>query len=294
MTDINAPSSMTRCTVCQGTDVRPSFEIGSYALSHCNQCGHTWVSAGVDGDVLAKAYGEEYYAAGDEGHAVGYRDYLRDAKLRSKGFKERLDLIERHVPKRGRILDYGCAVGLFVKVAADAGWDSMGYERSEWAANYGRRELGVNIVVGDGTRGLPFEGGFDVVTMWDVVEHLDDPRAVVGAVARVLKPGGLLALNTVNGSSVGARLAGRDWRHLAPPHHLQYFTRASLTRLLNELDLQLVSTRALGVLLGAKRAEAPLRGVASWVEYAATHWRTAPMAGRLNLLDEIEVFAAKR
>ena len=285
---------MNQCKVCLTDDVRPAFDTNGFTLSRCNRCSHMWVSSGVSADILAVAYGQDYYAVDSAVQATGYQDYLHDADIRSRGFKERLNFVEQHVPGRGRILDYGCAVGLFVKVAADSGWEAVGYERSEWAANYGRQELGLNIVVGDGTKELPFEKPFDVITMWDAAEHLDDPRGVLSAVANLLKPGGLLAMNTVNGSSLGARVAGRQWRHILPPHHLQFFTRASLRRLLDDVGLDIVLTQSRGVMFGAKKATQPLGAVAERVERLATHWRFAPMANWLNLLDEIEIYAVKR
>jgi SAM-dependent methyltransferase len=279
--------------VCLGNDVRPELETGGYTLSRCNGCGHTWVSGGLTPTTLAAAYGQDYYTANGDECTKGYQDYLRDSDARSRGFKERLNLLEQFAPRRGYLLDYGCAVGLFAKVAADAGWNAMGYERSEWAADYARQKLGLNIVTGDGSEALPFDGTLDAVTLWDVIEHLDNPRGVISALSRSLKPGGLLALNTINGSSAGARMAGRDWRHIAPPHHLQYFTRSSLTRLLDQFGFRIVSTHARGVMFDARRSPRSLRGSVAWLERLVTHWRVASIADRLNLLDEIEIIAVK-
>jgi hypothetical protein len=88
-------------------------------------------------------------------------------------------------------------------------------------------------------------------------------------------------------------MAGRDWRHIAPPHHLQYFTRSSLTRLLDQFGFRIVSTHARGVMFDARRSPRSLRGSVAWLERLVTHWRVASIADRLNLLDEIEIIAVK-
>jgi SAM-dependent methyltransferase len=267
---------------------------GGYDISRCQQCGHAYVSSRLSPNELEEAYSDVYYRTRNEAGVAGYEDYLGDAPKRMEAFKQRLEHIERYVQKRGRLLDYGCAVGLFVKVAEDAGWQAIGYERSEWAVRYGRESLGVDIVHGEGRAPSSFEQEFDVVTMWDVLEHLEHPRQILASIARWLKPGGLLALNTINRSSIGAQIAGEHWRHLAPPHHLQYFSRGSLTRLLKDGGFQPLSAQSTGVMLLADRRNAELSRPAGIVEALCTHWRITSLATWLNLRDEIEILAIRR
>lgn len=285
--------SVRPCSVCLVEGCRPAFDINGYLVFRCSQCGHLFVAADLAPAELENAYGKAYYETRGAG-TVGYEDYLRDADLRTRGFKDRLRQIEARVGTPGRLLDYGCAVGLMVKAALEEGWDAVGYERSEWAAQYGRERFGVDIVLGQGWRVPKFENRFDVVTMWDVVEHLEHPRTVLELVHGWLKPGGLLALNTVNSSSLGARLAGQHWRHLVPPHHLQFFSRASLRRLLNDCGFALLSQQGQGVMLTAHRNKSSMNGIAGWTERLTTHWRTKRLATALNLLDEIEMVAVRR
>ena len=285
---------MNPCSICSSDQVRLVFNLNGYAVSRCERCSHVFVSAGLVAGDLEDAYGQAYYDSAGDAAGVGYQDYLRDIDARTRGFKDRLGQIESRVGARGRLLDYGCAVGLMVKVAAESGWEAVGYERSEWAAQYGRKNFGLDIVLGDGQNVPRFEGRFDVVTMWDVVEHLEHPRAVLETVSGWLKPGGLLALNTVNSSSVGARLAGVHWRHLAPPHHLQFFSRASLRRLLKDCGFEVLSQHNQGVMMTADRRKTKLQGPRAWIEALGTHWRTKKLATVLNLLDEIEMIAVRR
>lgn len=281
------------CTVCLGSKVFPVFQLKGYHLSRCGDCGHLFVSDDVTDAMLEEAYGKGYYAAGNAENPSGYQDYLGKSDIRIKGFNERLQQVERYAPHRGHLLDYGCAVGLFVKVAADAGWKACGYERSEWAANYARSTLGLDVVTGNGQQPPFASDTFDVVTMWDVVEHLVSPREILGLASEWLRPGGLIALNTVNSSSLGARLAGKNWRHIAPPLHLQYFTRASLVRLLQECGFKIVSMTNNGVMLRSDKTSHALTGPAALLENLVTHWRARPISTALNLLDEVDIIAVK-
>lgn len=281
------------CPVCGGLRVDDFGIIERYALARCRDCTHLFVASGLRAGELDNAYDASYYGAG-EAAGNGYDDYLAKAPQRLQGFAERLCGLERHAPRRGRLLDFGCAVGLFVKVAQDAGWEAWGCERSAWAADYGRRTWGLNIVVQSDPQPAALDQPFDVVTMWDVVEHLENPREELHAAARRLKRGGVLALNTVDSGSLGARLAGRHWRHLAPPHHLQYFSRDSLVRLVRSCGFHVRSVQSHGVLWKADRRHTRLNGLRAWSERLATHWRLRPLADATHLLDEIEIVAVRQ
>lgn len=283
------------CPVCTSERTRPSYTVGDYGLANCLTCGHLFVGHGLRAEALAAAYDHDYYEASNPSNPTGYLDYLANAEHRLSDFRARIAAIERHHrdPRR-QLLDFGCAVGLFVKAAQDAGWDAVGYERSAWAAQYGRDKLGVRIVVGDGGERLPFEEPFDVVTIWDALEHLEQPRTVLAELSRLVRPGGLLCLNTVDASSLGARLAGRHWRHIAPPHHLQYFSRQSLRHLVESAGFGIVDLEANGVMLAADRRRTHLGGAGRMLESMVTSWRARPAARLFDLLDEVEILAVKR
>lgn len=283
---------MTSCPVCGGNDLAPSWTVNGYGLSRCARCTHLFVATGVAPGALDDAYERDYYI-GDGSTRTGYEDYLANAPQRMRGFVQRLRELERYTAGRGRLLDFGCAVGLFVKVAADAGWDAIGLERSAWAADYGRKHFGLTIVSGNGDEGAAFTGQFDMVTMWDVLEHLENPRGVVGRAAEWVRPGGILALNTVDSAAFGARIAGVHWRHLAPPHHLQFFTRESLMHLLQACGFRLLSVHSRGVMWGADRRRKQLDSLRAFSEAVATHWHVRSLANALHLLDEVDIVAVR-
>jgi 2-polyprenyl-3-methyl-5-hydroxy-6-metoxy-1,4-benzoquinol methylase len=283
------------CNVCESRDLREMFRIDGFRFARCRDCGHLYVTDNVTEEALQVAYDNKYYVAGEGGigDSKGYSNYLDNADVREAQFRERLQLLTNFAQMPGRLLDYGCAVGLFVKVAKEAGWNARGYERSPWAAEYGRARFGVDITVADGEVD-PFErNAFDVVTLWDVLEHLKDPSGVLGLVNHWLTPGGFLALNTVNSSSLGARIAGASWRHLVPPQHLQFFSKESLLRLLANAGFRAVWVRAEGVLFGAGKRRKTARWPMDGLETLVRHWRIRPLVTSLNLLDEVAIIAVK-
>jgi SAM-dependent methyltransferase len=153
--------------------------------------------------------------------------YESEATGRDRTARRHLAIVERHA-HRGRLLDVGCAGGLFLHHALRAGWSVTGIEPSEALSTEARERLGSKGEIHCGTlEGAILLPGFDAVTLWDVLEHVPDPRAFLYACRALLRPGGHLFLNVPDLDSLEARLLGRRWP-LFLPEHLNYFNRGSL------------------------------------------------------------------
>lgn len=164
---------------------------------------------------------------------AGYTDavdetFVSQAIGRERTFARSLRIIERERSgPPGTLLDVGTANGSFLKVARDAGWRVSGCEPSRWMCEWCRTHYGIEI-----TNGSIFDGGydaesFDVVTLWDVLEHTPDPLRTLTEAVRVLKPGGLLVVNYPDYGSLISRLMGRRWVFLLTIHYY-YFTRRTI------------------------------------------------------------------
>jgi SAM-dependent methyltransferase len=163
------------------------------------------------GDAESEAYVEE---------ADGQRETARRALARLEG----------HVAP-GTLLDVGAWVGYLVSEADARGWSAIGVEPSTFASAFARERLGVDVRTGGlFDADLP-PGGFDAVTMGDVIEHLVRPDAALDRIAGLLAPGGLLWLALPDAGSRLARVMGRRWWSVIPTH-VQYFTRTSIRLLL--------------------------------------------------------------
>jgi 2-polyprenyl-3-methyl-5-hydroxy-6-metoxy-1,4-benzoquinol methylase len=176
-----------------------------------------------------------------------YRDvedpeYLRSESERRESFRRALARLERQGLARppGKLLEIGSSVGLFLDEARGAGWHAVGIEPSRWAAESARaRDLDVfNGTLEEFEAG---NGGFDVITSWDVWEHLDDPMGALARTYELLKPGGVFVFTTINLGGLGRRLFRGRWPWFMRMH-LHYFTPRSIARMLEGAGFELVST----------------------------------------------------
>lgn len=157
--------------------------------------------------------------------------YEREQEGRVRTFSRTLDSLERYT-RPGLVLDVGCYLGLFLDVARSRGWKTHGVEPSTWAAERAGQKN--HTVANTPLRKAELApASFDLVTLWDVIEHLHDPLGQLREIHRVLKPGGVFGLSTMDAGCMFAKLAGRRWPWFMRMH-LYYFTRGTLTAMLHQ------------------------------------------------------------
>lgn len=186
-------------------------------IVQCRHCGLVYANPRWPADVVLDAY-----------TAVEDETYVEERAGRELTFRHHLRQMQRIIgpPDGRRLLDVGAYIGVFVEVATAAGWRAEGVEPSAWAAAVAqRRQLNVQVGTLD-SAGLA-EASFDVITLWDVIEHLADPAAELARARRLLRPGGWLIVHTMDIDAPFARLAGRRWPWLMDMH-LYYFSRQTL------------------------------------------------------------------
>jgi SAM-dependent methyltransferase len=257
-----------------------------YTIVECQQCGFVYADPRPDGQDIVETY-----------QAVEDPLYLEEREGRILTFEHHLKPLERlSGPPNGRsLLDVGCYTGVFVEIAASHGWDAWGVEPSRWAVGEALRQ-GLHVVQGTlETANLP-QTHFDVVTMWDVIEHLADPRRALDHTYRLLKPGGLVVLHTIDIDSFFARLMGARWPWLMEMH-MYYFSRRTLRAMLERCGFRVISDRPqgrylrLGYLMNRVGALTPLVGrPAEWL-VTELGWRGR--AVRVNLGDLFTAYARK-
>lgn len=132
----------------------------------------------------------------------------------------KIDLVQRHA-RKGRLLEIGPAYGLFAYLAKQAGFDVTAIEMDSRCSAFLRETVGINVVESPDTvprlQELP---PFDVIVMWQVIEHLPDPWAVLAAAAQRLTPNGVLILDTPNPQAFQFRVLGKHWTHVDAPRHV--------------------------------------------------------------------------
>jgi 2-polyprenyl-3-methyl-5-hydroxy-6-metoxy-1,4-benzoquinol methylase len=185
----------------------------------------------------ADLYAASYFEGGE------YRFYEEDKAILQRNFRRRVSELRRFSPE-GRLFEIGCAHGYFLEVARKH-WTVRGIDVSTDAVARARAG-GLDAVAGEFLEMPEEPGRYDVICLWDTIEHLERPVETVEKAARWLAPGGTLALTTGDAGSTLARVQGEKWRQIHPPTHLFYFTRATLARVFEKAGLEKVRIRTIG------------------------------------------------
>jgi SAM-dependent methyltransferase len=243
--------SVPRCNVCRG-DTFDALAFGfdyemrtcsnTWRFVQCRDCGHVWLNPRPALSTLPLIYPLSYYA-------YNYGD-ISSISLRAKAWMDRLKIrtILRHCRERlGAYLDVGCGDGRYLRAVEQRGVPRSHLFGLELSATAADRLAGqgyqVHSLRVEDAACLP-EGGIDLVTMFHVLEHVDDPRNTVESIRHWLSPGGVLAIETPNIASFDARLFLRGlWGGYHIPRHWHLFTTDTLTRLLRDVGLEILAVR---------------------------------------------------
>ena len=235
------------CGICGSAESEQKFQDGAFFVVTCKECAVTYVTPRLlDASLIESVYDESYWNS-SAAKVHGYSDYCGDAELYKRTYRNRLAIVHRHFTSNQRedgtprrVLDVGCAAGYFLSVIRDDGWDISGLEPSDAIRSSAIRELGEENVrggllgVADGLE----EGSFDLVTFWDVIEHIPDPRAALRRAAELLTPDGVLIVETQDVSSRTAAVLGKKWHHYKHAEHIYHFNKQTLTALLESAGFE--------------------------------------------------------
>jgi 2-polyprenyl-3-methyl-5-hydroxy-6-metoxy-1,4-benzoquinol methylase len=242
------------CSGCGASALRPFLRLTDSAghpavLLRCRRCHLVQVETLPSEADLAAHYSHYSYDAA----AAWEVSSATAASLRA--------LSGRLQPYRtsGRLLDVGCGAGAVMRALGASGWNCEGLEVSDVAVRR-LREEGYRVHIGTLETLAADLGLFDVVVISETIEHVRDPRGLLAAAARVIRPGGALYLTTPHVDSLSRRLLGARWRPIDIPEHLFYFERRSMKRLLQTAGLRPVEVWTDGInpfeILGALRRPA--------------------------------------
>jgi SAM-dependent methyltransferase len=216
---------------------RVIFEV-HHKIIECGEC-HLVYAAPESFSADRQAYTESYYRQGV------YTDYLSDRPAIRKNARRVLTALARLAPGR-TLLDVGCAAGFFLETAREQGWTVRGLEVSEYASAYAREQLQLEVDLGSITNLTGDFPKFDVVTLWDTIEHLDYPDIALENARRLIRRGGVLALSTGDYGSILSRMAGKRWRLFGDPTHRFFFDERTMKRLLSKAGYETISVTRRG------------------------------------------------
>jgi 2-polyprenyl-3-methyl-5-hydroxy-6-metoxy-1,4-benzoquinol methylase len=255
MEPIDIPREEVVCALCGEDDAVLLFEVsgrnlpgvyvggvfrpvtGRERIVRCRRCGLVYVNPRRVPTTGIKTYLAEeewaYFQATRADRQVGNADLLRRIE-------------ELLVGKPGRLLDVGCGDGLLVAQAQRRGWESWGLEVSDELVTRIRTEYGLTqLFLGTLAAAAYPSAHFDAVLLINVIEHLRNPVETVAEIARITRPGGVVAVHTPNLDSLAAWWHGPRWHHFEPLEHFYYFNTDTLSGLLEKSRLTVIGSFAL-------------------------------------------------
>ncbi len=228
------------CPACSEDRALPLFEKQGFSIVRCQSCGLMYVNPRPMPEQIAALYSSVYFRSGEFDYSGVQHLEHREVKLANAEL--RLKLLGQYCSK-GCLLDIGCGGGFFVQAAGRRGWSSMGLEPSPRAARRAAREQQVRVIAGRLEEAPVLPGRFDVVTMFDVLEHVFCPRTFLLEARKLLGPGGLVLIETPNMAGCVPRLLSHRHPWVRPPEHLTYFTPSTLCLLLERAGYRLEGLR---------------------------------------------------
>lgn len=225
--------SLDKPTVCKVCGSTAGYNRVLQQLDQCRACSFVTFNDFNQSELL-EIYNDDYFAGKEYPDYVGQQDALR------RSMRHHLEQMWRYRPVRGSLLEVGCAYGFFLDEARAHFKSVTGVDICETPTVYAKEKLGLNVHLGEFLTTDFGSKRFDVICLWDTIEHLCSPDAYLEKAGRLLTSDGTLFLTTGNMDSFNARLRGANWRQIHPPSHLHYFSRRTITHLLNRLGFEIL------------------------------------------------------
>ncbi len=227
------PKYIKKCEFCGCSNFAIFQTKDTYNIIKCNNCGLICLDYDLSSEHLHNIYAEQYFK-NENGtwKTRGYPNYFTMEDALRKTFRKRIKNILKIIPG-GNLLDIGCGPGFFLDEAKKY-FNVKGVEISKFASSYAKNNLNINII------NKPFDlcdfktDAFNVVTMWDAIEHLIHPKDDINEIYRILKPDGLIVIQTGDIESLFRKLTGKRWHLYNVPEHLYFFSKNILLNLLIE------------------------------------------------------------
>ncbi len=231
---------MPKCIVCNNNKFfKKKFQI----LTECNNCNHIFANLDLNYNDLKKIYSKNYFF-GEE-----YIDYLKDKKQIEKNSKERLKVIKEFISNTNQLnlLEIGCAFGFFLNAVKKNFNNVSGIDINSDGINYAKNNLKLDARCKDLLEmDIKTINRFNIFCMFDVIEHLVDPKKIISFINKNAKKNSYLFITTGDIGSINARIKGKRWRLIHPPSHIHYFSKKTITLLLEKNGFEVLSIKSCG------------------------------------------------
>ncbi|NUN65849.1 class I SAM-dependent methyltransferase [Pseudanabaena biceps] len=219
--------NILECPVCKKTQHKNLYSLDKGRLIKCQNCHLAFYIPRPTAEELSDFYNQQSYRNDYEQSVMSSHDFTENRYLE---LKKIIATYQPNLLKQSNktFLDIGCGLGDLLSLAIADGWQVTGTEISPIATEQSDINIRDRILIGD-ILSLDFpESSFDLITIYHVIEHLIDPMHTLIKMRKLLKPDGVLFVETPNMGSLGAKIKGKEWSHIIPPEHITYFDLSSL------------------------------------------------------------------
>lgn len=230
----------TACPICYSNKYKIYLVRNEICYLRCNECNMVYLKDVPSDEALAKFYSSDFFNE-------DINTIIKDTVERKR---EQLKMVESLLPAKGRLLDIGCGHGYFLKEAKDQGWEVHGLDISPSAKKFVKQTTGIDIFLGNIEEAHYRDSYFDVVTLWDVLEHTPDPFKILKEVWRIVKKGGIVATSTPNARGINAICYKDRWPYydFKKYGHILQFSPDTLKKLLKRSGFKMLQTVTKGSL----------------------------------------------
>ena len=227
------------CPSCGSQQAQHAVQAGSFWYASCDQCGLLRLDPLPDRSAVAALYDADFFSAVSSG---GYVDYVADETVHRRNARRHLRRLHSF-RSSGSLVEIGSAAGFLLDEARHAGWEVRGVEISTAMTEEAKQRFGLEVVDDISQIDLS-ESSVDVVLANQVVEHLIDPLETLRAARELLRPGGLLVVETWDKGSPVARIMKSKWQQITPPSVVWLWNRSQLEALVGRAGFHHVSIKA--------------------------------------------------
>lgn len=233
------------CPLCSTQDYKILYKNTYARIVKCTECNLVYTNPRLKAEYLKRLYNKSYFQNSNSSY-FGYENYLGDRKKIIKTFNRRLKDIEQYI-NHGKLLDVGCATGFFLKSAYDRNWTIEGLEISSFAARIARSQFGFKVFEGELSTISKRKKEYDLITLWDVIEHFYNPKKELKIINELLKDGGILVISTPNVGSFPSLITQDRWiGYKLSDEHLMYFSKNTISNLLKDAGFDIIKITHVG------------------------------------------------
>lgn len=218
------------CPVCDGSQFTKLFEKQGEPFARCDHCGLVMINPRPSYDNVIETYDEDYSTF-----------YIKKADKKIQRAKRWARSVQKYGVKSGRWLDVGCSAGFIVKAVEELGFEAYGVDVEKYGVEFAKSNLGLkNVAHGMLEEQKYPDGYFDVISAYDVIEHVPDLNSFIAELKRILSPNGVIDIRTPDAGHWAVPRKMENWNAIIPSEHLYYFDKRTLPLVFAKHDLKLV------------------------------------------------------